>query len=144
MEIIIMTISFLLFVGVLASPIILLSHIYKSNNKFKFITYLTIGLLVIAINSLIFGWWTDESTIILLKHYDAYYINPDSNNYQIYYDKVLPENMNRVKKLEKSHMGVGWPLRSIVLFFFSSFYLLFIYSIKDFIVQERKKLKFSN
>jgi hypothetical protein len=127
MEIIITIISLLLFVGVLVSPIILISLIYKSNNKFKFITYLAIGLIVIAINSLIFGWWTDESTIILLKHYDAYYINPDSNSYQVYYDKVLTENMDRVKKLERSHMGVGWPLRSIVLFFFSLFYYLLLY-----------------
>jgi len=137
-----MIISLLLFIGVLVSPIILLSSIYKSNNKFKFITYLTIGLIVIAINSIIFGWWTDESTVILLKHYDAYYINPDSNSYQVYYDKVLPENMGRVKKLERSKMGVGWPLRSIVLFFFSSIYLLFIYSIKDFINKKKENLNF--
>lgn len=133
MEIIIIIISLLLFVGVLVSPIILLSLINKSNNRFKFITYLIIGLILIAINSIIFGWWPDESTIILLKHYDAYYINPDSNSYQVYYEKVLPENIDRVKMLDRRHMGVGWPLRSIVLFFFSSFYLLFIYSIKDFI-----------
>ena len=142
MEIIITTISILLFVGLLASPIILLRGIYKTNNKFKFITYLTVGLIVIALNSLIFGWWTDESTEILLKHYNAYFINPDSNSYQVYYEKVSPENINRVKKLETSHMGIGWPLRSIFLFFFSSFYLLIVYSLRDYICKkEIEKLK---
>ena len=72
MEIIITTISLLIFIALVISPIIILKLVNKSNNKFKFITYLTIGLIVIAIISLIFGWWNDKSTIILLEHYNGY------------------------------------------------------------------------
>lgn len=127
MEIIITTISLLIFIALVISPIIILKLVNKSNNKFKFITYLTIGLIVIAIISLIFGWWNDTSTIILLEHYNGYNINPDSNSGQVYYDAVLPENIDRVKELERSHMGIGWPLKSIFLFVLSSPYLLIVH-----------------
>lgn len=103
MEIIITTLSILLFVGLLLSPIIIL----KLMNQFSFITYLAIGLITIAIISLLYGWWTDTSTLLLLKHYNSYHINPDSNSGQVYYDKVFPENIERVKSLEKSYMGIG-------------------------------------
>ncbi|MES2240102.1 MAG: hypothetical protein V4497_07565 [Bacteroidota bacterium] len=139
MEIIVTTISLLLFVGLLLCPIIILRFLNNSNNKLKFISYLTMGLIVTAIISLIFGWWAHTSTIILLKHYDGYYINPDSNSGQVYYDKVLPENIDRVKSLEKSHMGVGWPLKSIFLFVFSSLYLLIVYPLNNLIAKSRKK-----
>ncbi|MEY2739795.1 MAG: hypothetical protein RL259_1704 [Bacteroidota bacterium] len=127
MEIIITTISLLIFIALVISPIIILKLVNKSKNKFKFITYVTIGLIVIAIISLIFGWWNDKSTIILLEHYNGYNINPDSNSGQVYYDAVLPENIDRVKELERSHMGIGWPLKSIFLFVLSSPYLLIVH-----------------
>lgn len=127
MEIIITTISLLIFIALVISPIIILKLVNKSNNKFKFITYLTIGLIVIAIISLIFGWWNDKSNIILLEHYNGYNINPDSNSGQVYYDAVLPENIDRVKELERSYMGIGWPLKSIFLFVLSSPYLLIVH-----------------
>ena len=140
MEIIVTAISLLLFAGLLLSPIIILRLVNKSNNKFKFISYLTIGLIAIAIIALIFDWWNDTSTIILLKHYNGYDINPDSESSQVYYDNVLPENIDRVKSLEISLMGIGWPLKSIFLFVYFSPYLLIVYFLSNLIGKIRKKV----
>jgi hypothetical protein len=139
MEIIITTISLLIFVGLLLSPIVIFKLVNNANNKLKFITYLAMGLFATAIISLIFGWWNDTSTIILLEHYNGYHINPDSNSGQVYYDAVLPENMERVKALETSHMGIGWPLKSIFLFVLFSPYLLIVYFLMYLINANREK-----
>ncbi len=139
MEIIITTITLLIFVGLLLSPIVIFKLINNSINKFKVIAYLTIGLLFLAIISLIFGWWNYTSTIILLEHYNGYHINPDSNSGQVYYDAVLPENIERVKELERSHMGIGWSLKSIFLFVLFSPYLIIVYFAMYLIDKNRKK-----
>ena len=128
MEIILTTASFTIFIYILVSPIILLLMILKSKSKFKFITYFLIGLVLISINSIFFGWWTNMENKILLKHFNTYHINPDSNGYQVYYEKVLPENIEKVKSLEKNIMGIGWTLKSIFICFYLFLYLFFIYS----------------
>ena len=135
--------SILIFVGLLLSPIIIFKIVNNRNSKLKFITYLTIGLFATAIISLIFGWWNNTSTIILLEHYNGYHINPDSNSGQVYYDSVLPENLERVKDLERSHMGIGWPLKSIFLFVLFIPYLLIAYFVMYLIDKNRKKKIFT-
>ena len=85
----------------------------------------------------IFAWWTDYSNILLLKHYNGYVYNPDSDGYQIEYDNVLPENLERVKSLEIRVMGIGWSLKAIMSFVFYSPYLLIVYGVGQLI--RRKK-----
>ena len=143
MEIIVTTIYILLLLGLLLTPIIILRFTSNSNGKFKFLKYLTFSLAAVAIFAIIYGWGTHTSTIILLKHYNAYAVNPDSNSGQVYYEKVLPENIERVKVLDRKLMGIGWPLKSIFLFVLFSPYLFVIYSFEKLIskITIRKRLK---
>jgi len=89
----------------------------------------------------IFAWWADYSNILLLKHYNGYVYNPDSGGFQIEYDNVLPENLERVKRLEISVMGIGWPLKAIMSFVFYSPYLLIVYGVGQLIRRVKRKKK---
>lgn len=146
MEIILNTISLLFFVGLILSPIFILRLVKKSDMKPKFISYLTIGFVVTAMIALIMAWWDDESTIILLRHYDGYWYNPDSDGYQVDYENVLPENIDKVKTLEIKHMGIGWPLKAIMTFIFYSPYLFIVYCLNYLIsgIIRRKKTEFQD
>ena len=137
MEITITIITLLIFGGLLLSPLIIFKLLKNTNSKFVFVLYMTIGIFFTAIISLIFGWWTHKSNVFLLEYYNGYHINPDSNSGQIYYETVLPKNMERVKELEKSYMGIGWPLKSIFLFVFFLPYLLIAYFVKYLIDKNR-------
>jgi hypothetical protein len=139
MEILIDIIDFSLFVGLIISPIFLLRQIKKTQIKFKFITYLTLGLILTAIIVFAFAWWTDTSNLILLKHYGY---NIDGMNETEFYGNVLPENMDKVNSLVTSIMGIGWPLKAILTFVFYSPYLLIVYFIFHLIRKNKlNKLK---
>jgi hypothetical protein len=126
MEILIDIISFSLFVGLILCPILLLRQINKTKIKFKFITYLTLGLILTAIITFVFAWWTDTSDLILLRHFGY---NIDGMNETEFYGKVLPENMDKVKRMEKSIMGIGWPLKAFLTFIYYSPYIFIVYFI---------------
>lgn len=134
MKISIIISNFLILVGYFLGILIISKHINNSKIKFKIIYYLILSLLCSAIFSFVFAWWNNASNIMLLKHYDAYFLNPDSNSYQVSYDKVILENIKEVEKLEKSIMGIGWPLKAIfmLVFFFPITLIPFLtkYSIK--------------
>jgi hypothetical protein len=138
MEVIISTVSLLLLVGLILCPIVILRLVNKSNIKFKFITYLTVGLFFMAFIVITFAWWADTSDKILLQHY-GYDI--DGMSEKEFYGKVSPENIDRVKTLETSIMGIGWPLKAILTFVFCSPYLLIVYSLSYLIGKRRKGIK---
>ena len=74
---------------------------------------------------------------VLLDYYNAWIYNPYSGGCLIEYDNVKPENLVVVKKLEKSVMGIGWPLRAIFMFVFSIL-LLFVISAINVFYDDRK------
>ena len=135
MEILIDIISFSLFIGLILCPIILFRQIQKSKIKFKFIINLTLGLILPAVIVFVFAWWNYTSDLILLKHY-GYDI--DGMNKTEFYGKVIPENMDKVKSIETSIMGIGWPLKAILTFIFYSPYIIIVYFI--FYLTGKKKL----
>ena len=140
METIVNSVNILLLLVLISSPFIILRFVNKSNIKFKFISYFTIGLIAIAMIILIFAWWSETSSIILLKHYNGYVFNPDSNSYQVSYEKVLSENIERVKTLERGIMGIGWPLKAIFMFVFFTPLIVIVYSFNK-VIDEIKKTK---
>jgi hypothetical protein len=140
METIVTTINIVLLIGLILSPIIILRHINRSDNKFKFLTYLPIGLIMIGLFSLIFAWWSYTSTILLLKHYNGYVFNPDSNGYQVSYEKVLSENIDKVKSLEMEIMGIGWPLKAYFMFVYI-YPILFIVYLFNYLIDKIRKIK---
>lgn len=62
--------------------------------------------------------------MILLRNYGY---NIDGMNIIEFYDKVSPTNMEQVKRLETSIMGIGWPLKAIFGYIIAIPYLIFIY-----------------
>ncbi len=126
MEVLIGIISFLLFVGLFLCPILLLRKINKKKIKYKFITYLTLGLILTGIIAFVFAWWSYTSDLILLRQYGY---NIDGMNETEFYGEVLPENIDKVRSMETSIMGIGWPLKAILTFVFYLPYLFIVYFI---------------
>ena len=124
METIINIVSFILLIGLFLSPVFIVWRLNRLNVRYKFIIYLTICILTTAIIALTFGWWADTSDQILLKHYGY---NFDAMNDTERFGSVSSDNIERVKNLEKSIMGVGWQLKVIITYVFYSPYLLIVY-----------------
>jgi hypothetical protein len=131
-------VNFVLFIGVIISPIFIFFIVNKSNIKFKFIAYLTIGFILTAIIMLTLAWWADTSDIMLLKHYGY---NKDGMNETEFYGNVSPGNMDRVKSLEKNIMGIGWPVKAIMSLEFYFPFILIIYILNYLICKYLAKKK---
>jgi len=136
MEFLDTAITLILLVGLLISPILLVRFINRTNIKYKFVSYLTIGVVLTALIIIIFGWWAHFSDQMLLKHYGY---NFDAMNYNERFGNVTPDNMERVKSLEMNIMGIGWPLKVILTFVFYSPYLLIIYTVTYLIGRKTRK-----
>ena len=124
MEKLITLVSFSLFVGILLCPILLLRKIRTTKIRYKFLTYLTIGLFLNAVIVLVFAWWSYTSDLMLLEHYGY---NIDGMNEAEFYGNVIPENMDKVKSIQRSIMGIGWPLKAIFAFVFCSPWIIVVY-----------------
>ena len=124
--------NFLTFGLIVLTPILLILTLEKFNIKRTFLVYLLIGLIALGILILVFSWWSYESDMILLRHYGY---NIDGINEMEFYGKVSSKNMEQVKSLETSIMGIGWPLKAIFGYVIAVPYLLFIYLIKMLIVK---------
>ena len=135
MELISITISLVFLVGLVLCPIYILKRLSKAKKKYKFISYLTIGLISTFLIILTFAWWAYTSDSFLLVHYGY---NIDGMNETEFYGKVSPENMERVKSLETSIMGIGWPLKAIFGFTYVFFYP-FIVFFGDKLISNLKK-----
>lgn len=107
----------------------------KKNIKNKFFSYITTCILTSAILILIFAWWSYKSDKILLNHYGY---NFNGMNETEYYEHVSAENLVRVKNLEYSIKGIGWPLKAIMTFVFYFPYLLIAYFGNNLISHFRK------
>lgn len=139
MELLVTAITLTLLSGLLISPIVLLRFINRTNIKYKFIAYLTIGMVLTGIIAFVFAWWAHTSDLLLLKNY-GYDI--DGMNETEFYGNVLPINIEKVKILETSIMGIGWPFKAILTFIFYSPYLLIVYLVTYFIRRKTRKVHF--
>lgn len=145
MEVLINVINLSILLIFILTPFYLIKRINSSKIKFKIITYLFLGLVVNAVICFAFAWWSDTSNEILLKHLNGYIFNPDSGNYQVSYEQVLPENIEKVKSLETSIMGIGWPLKAIFMFVFYSPILIISFIVERVLKKNKnKKTTFTN
>ena len=85
------------------------------------------GLFSLGVLMLIFAWWSYESDLILLKHYGY---NIDGMSEADFFGNVSSENLDKVKRLETSIMGIGWPVKAIFGFIMTIPYLIFVYIVK--------------
>ena len=138
MEILIRIISFSLIIALIVSPIVILIGLKRLKiKKYIFLTYLTLGIFITAIIALTFGWWLDYSNEMLLSHYGYDF---DAMNDKERFSNVMPENWDKVKSLEVSMMGIGWPLKTIMTFSVYSPYLLLIYLVAFFIQKNKRRI----
>jgi hypothetical protein len=125
METLVTIVSLLLIIAVIASPIVILIGLKRLHVKnYKFLAYLAVGAIVTSVLTFIFGWWSGASNQILLCHYGY---DLDAMDYTGRFSNVSAENLERVKQLEMRLMGVGWPLKSIMMFVFYAPYILMVY-----------------
>lgn len=124
METIIKIADILILGLIISTPILLLLILEKLNTKRTFLVYLLIGLIVLGILIFTFSWWCDKSNMMLLRNYGY---NIDGMNDIEIYGNVSPNNLEQIKKLETSIMGIGWQLKALFGYVFVIPYLLFIY-----------------
>ena len=137
MEFLLSTITFLLLVGLIIGPIILLRLLNQTNLKFKFAIFVILSLILTAIITFVFAWWVYTSDLIMLKHYGY---DLDGMNETEFYGNVLPEHMEKVKSLEMNIMGIGWPLKAILTWVYYSPYLLLVFLLIYWVGKKRNKL----
>lgn len=124
MEILFKVISFLFLCVLLIIPLLLLYALNKRSVKYKFIVYIVFGLLLSGAIMFGFAWWADASYDILLAHYGY---NFDAMDDIDRFSRVSSEHMARVKDLESSMLGIGWPVKAMFACLIYAPYLLFAY-----------------
>ncbi|QBN17356.1 hypothetical protein [Flavobacterium nackdongense] len=135
MQIITTTISFFLLIGLIVSPSFIIYKLNKLNVKNNFIFYLIFGIIITSILMLIVAWWSHFSTKILLSHYGY---NFDSMNLIERFENVSAENLDKVKNLEISMMGIGWPLKAIMSYLVYCPYILIVYIVTFYFTKIKK------
>lgn len=136
MEILIKLISFTLIISLIVFPIFILKQLYKRKTKNIIIFYFTICLIITFLLVLTVAWWSHFSKQLLLSYYG--YDFDDLNNIERL-QNVAPENLDRVKNLRSSTMGIGWPLKAFFLYPFYFVYLVIVYSVLDYQKNKTKK-----
>jgi len=124
METLITISNFLILGLIIIAPILTLIILKRLKTKRTVIIYSLIGLSVLGVLMLIFDWWSHESNLILLKHFGY---NMDGMSETEFFGNVLPENLDKVKRLETSVLGIGWPVKAILGFVMTIPYLIIVY-----------------
>jgi hypothetical protein len=129
-------ITLILLTGLILSPIFIIRKLNKLNSNNTFISYMVIGIITSALLTFTYAWWSATSVEMLLAHYGY---NIDGMNETEFYGKVAPENMERVKSLETSIMGIGWPLKAIMIYVVCFPYLLIVYFANKSIQKSKRR-----
>jgi len=137
MEILVTIISFGLMVGIVVAPILIPVKLNRWNIRYRFVALLAITVITTSILTLIFAWWADTSTWILLSHYKYDF---EAMNDAERYAQVAKENIERVKRIEMRMMGIGWPLKAFMTYLVYSPYLLAVYLLTYVIKKYRQGL----
>ncbi len=137
MKTLITIISLILLIGLISIPIFLFIAIKKSPRlRFKFLLYLIVSSVLTVGIMFTFAWWAYYSDQLLMSHYGY---NFDAMNDIERYGNIATENLEKVKQLEFSHFGIGWPLKAIMTYIFYSPYLIIVYFIGQLIIKMNKK-----
>jgi hypothetical protein len=136
MEILTTTITFLLLIALIVSPSFIIFGLNKLNLKYKFLLYLFSGIIITSILTFLLAFWSDWSNKILLSHYGYDF---DAMNDVERYRNVTKENLGKVKGLEISMMGIGWPLKAFMVYIVYSPYLLIVYLATYFYKKNKAK-----
>jgi hypothetical protein len=124
MQILITIVSFGLLVGLIVSPMLILLRLNKTKPERKFISFMIFALMTSVMITLIFSWWSDKSTDILLSSY-GYDFDGMSDPERM--ANVPDEHVAKVRRLEVSRTGIGWPLKAIMTYGIYLPYLFIVY-----------------
>ena len=137
MEVLVGIISFLFLGLILISPWVILKFLKGKQIAIKFLLYLLCAIPSLFLLMLAFAWWGDYSDYLLLEHYGF-----DWNTEQTIeerFNNVLPENIERVKQLNVSYFGIGWPLKAIFGTTAFSPYLFLVFIVQILISWTKRK-----
>ena len=130
-------VNFLLLGLIIIFPILLLIRLKRDRKKRIFFTYTLISLILLALLVFVFAWWAHKSDIILMSHYGYDF---DAWNNMERFRNVSNENIEKVKTLETSIMGIGWTLKAMFAFVLFTPYILIVYLV-SFILDKMKNKK---
>ncbi|HYF04071.1 MAG TPA: hypothetical protein VEC36_11880 [Patescibacteria group bacterium] len=111
------------FLGVIiVFPILLLRFLkkYKKNSYLFF----PVSLFLLGVLIFIAVWWFHTSDMMLLEYYGY---NIDGMSEPERYGNVVQENLENVRSIEMSIMGIGWPLKAIFGYIIFIPYLLIVF-----------------
>src|SRR5690349_5068937 len=114
MEALTTAISIALILGLLLAPILIFIRTNRSHSPSRrsFI-YLILCFVLTAGLTMAFAWWAHYSTELLMSHYGYdFEAMGDADRFR----EVKSESVERVKSLELSHFGIGWPLKAINMY----------------------------
>lgn len=137
MEILVSIIHFLIIGLILTFPVFILVVLKRLKTRRPLILYSIFSLILLGVIILFFAWWSYKSDLLLLKHYGY---NIDGMNYSEFYGNVAPENMENVKSIETSVMGIGWQLKAFFGYLMFIPYLIIVY-IGHIILERVKRSK---
>jgi hypothetical protein len=124
MEILATIINFALLIALIICPVFILNRLYKRNAKNTFLPYLIFGTLLTFLLIMLMAWWSQFSIELSLSYYGY---DSDLLTETERFKNVAFENVDHVKKLEISRMGIGWPLKAIMFYPIYFTYLLIVY-----------------
>lgn len=93
--------------------------------KFKFLFYLFLTLTFGIVFLFLFAKHSNRQNEILLKQCGG----DVENLWSMDYSQVLPENIEKVKSLQISLSGLGWPMKAMMVSPFYLIYTVLIYPI---------------
>jgi hypothetical protein len=141
MELLATIISFTLLIATIIVPIVILVRLNRQNTKHKLAAFLILAFITTSIMTLALAWWGNISTKILLSHY-GYDFDAMSDIER--YANVSEENIERVKQLEISMMGIGWPLKAFMTYTVYSPYLVVVYLVSYVVLRYRRGIRAPN
>ena len=136
MEVLIQLLSFTLLISILIFPVLFLKKLYKRKTKNTVLLYFIICPIITFILVFSLAWWSYFSKNLLLSYYGYDFNDLDSI---ARLQNVASENLDRVKKLRVSTMGIGWPLKAFMIYPFFFVYLVIVHNVLDYRKNKTKK-----
>lgn len=132
------TINILGIVIFLISPYVLYRFLVWKLKNFKYFNFLflVLNFCFLALGTIVFVYWSVEFAPRLLLNHFGFEYNDDSG---ASFEKVLPENKQRLEHIYDSLFGIGWPLKVIFGWVFFALPYSFVSSIIIYFINKKQK-----
>lgn len=127
MDLLVKSISILLFAALLVTPFLFAKY-GKNQNSIPFFKFLIYAIICSGVLAILVAWWSNYSNLLLLRHY-GYDATAMSEGEQ--YKTVALHNLKKVKTLKISRGGIGWPVKLAMGFPWLTLYTLIVFGIMN-------------